>query len=243
MLCCLPVAGGAVLWSCGACPAWDDAACAKCTFVYALRMRASSVSWLWMGVALGRYRVSPMLQVLRSPPPSHPLDLSHKPPPHYIYHHNCTGERSSTHFSVSPEPAPSPRRQARLWPACPSPPASPPPPPPTRLTDTKARCWCAKLYMAQAWLLLVWALSQAVVGGTAFMLRQKDAGLCRSRCMTTGRQSSSRAFSDRQASARLRMKATTEDALPQPSSSPSRRGPVIIGVNKYSHVSNNKSHS
>jgi len=74
------------------------------------------------------------------------------------------------------------------------------------------------------------------------MVRQKDAGLYRSRCMT-GRQSSSRAFRDCQASARLRMKATTEDALPQPSSSPSRRGPVIIGVNKYSHVSNNKSHS
>lgn len=69
------------------------------------------------------------------------------------------------------------------------------------------------------------------------MVRQKDAGLCRSRCMT-GRQSSSRAERRQASAARLRMKTTTEDALPQKSSSPSRRGPVIIGVNKYSHVSN-----
>jgi hypothetical protein len=70
------------------------------------------------------------------------------------------------------------------------------------------------------------------------MVRQKGADFCRSRCMT-GRQSSSRAFRDRQASARLSMKAKMEDALGQPSSSPLRRGPLIVGVNKYSHVSHN----
>lgn len=70
------------------------------------------------------------------------------------------------------------------------------------------------------------------------MVRQKGADLCGSRCMT-GRKSSSRAFRGGQASARLSMKTTTDDALRQPSSSPLRRGPLIVGVNKYSHVSHN----
>ena len=73
-------------------------------------MRASSVSWLWMGVALGTLLivcVSPMLQVFRAPP-SHPLDLSLTASTTlHVHHHSCTGERdipTCTTLSILPLP-------------------------------------------------------------------------------------------------------------------------------------------
>lgn len=108
LLCCL-CAGDTIFL--GACPAWDDAACAKCVFVYALRTRASSVSWLMDGCGvgtaspLGIANASNIFHVLRSPPPSHPLDLSQPPPHYYIHHYSCTGERDSTLPSPTSKPA------------------------------------------------------------------------------------------------------------------------------------------
>jgi len=69
------------------------------------------------------------------------------------------------------------------------------------------------------------------------MVRQTCPGFCHFRYMMGGQISISLASRHRQAPARLSMMTTTEGALLQPSSAPLRKSPLIVGVNKYSHVS------